>query len=212
VRIRFYGDYEEALTVAGFLSALEACAILTDATASGEGPLLLIELFADDPYLTIARLSVEFAGGEGRPPGQAELLEAYYGLPVPHLILYVGFAQPRCLTYRCSPPVWRPVRNAQPLPGSHRTATPRDPIRSSRNAASSSGGLRCPLSRSTAGTYRVRRALQWQHPGYRSHRLAYRPMTTAAPHARPLRVKPAASAPHLRYRQGPHRDRCTSPR
>jgi hypothetical protein len=94
VRIRFYGDYERALRVAGLRSALKACATLTDATASGEGPLLLIGLFADDPYPTIARLSVEFAGREGRPPGRAELIEAYYGVPVPDLSLYVGFAQP----------------------------------------------------------------------------------------------------------------------
>ena len=94
VRIRFYGDYERALRVAGLRSALETCATLTDATASGEGPLLLIGLFADDPYPTIARLSVEFAGREGRPPGRAELIEAYYGVPVPDLSLYVGFAQP----------------------------------------------------------------------------------------------------------------------
>ena len=93
VRIRFYGDYREALTSAGLRSALETCETLTDATASGEGPLLLIGLFADDPYPTIARLSIEFAEREGRPPGRAELIEAYYGLPVPDLSLYVGFAQ-----------------------------------------------------------------------------------------------------------------------
>jgi hypothetical protein len=94
VRIRFYGDYERALREAGLRSALETCEALTDASASGEGPLLLIGLFADDPYPTIARLSVEFAEREGRPPGRAELIEAYYGLPVPDLSLYVGFAQP----------------------------------------------------------------------------------------------------------------------
>ena len=93
-RIRFYGDYREALKVAGLRSALETCEMLTDVTASGEGPLLLIGLFADDPYPTIARLSVEYAEREGRPPGRAELIEAYYGLPVPDLSLYVGFAQP----------------------------------------------------------------------------------------------------------------------
>jgi adenosine tuberculosinyltransferase len=94
VRIRFYGDYEEALTVAGLRSVLETCAMLTDATASGEGALLLIGLFADEPYPTIVRLSVEFAEREGRPPGRAELIEAYYGLPVPDLSLYVRFARP----------------------------------------------------------------------------------------------------------------------
>jgi adenosine tuberculosinyltransferase len=93
VRIRFYGDYERALTIAGLHSALETCAMLTDETASGEGPLLLIGLFADDPYPTIARLSVEFAEREGRPPGRAELIETYYGLPVTDLSLYAGFAQ-----------------------------------------------------------------------------------------------------------------------
>ena len=94
VRIRFYGDYERALADVGLSSALDACAALAAESAWGEGPLLLIGLFADDPYPTIARLSVEFAEREGRPPGRAELIEAYYGLPVPDLSLYVGFAQP----------------------------------------------------------------------------------------------------------------------
>jgi adenosine tuberculosinyltransferase len=94
VRIRFYGDYERALAAAGLHSALEACLKLNNANTSEDGPLLLIGLFADDPYPNIARLSVEFAGREGRPPGRAELIEAYYGLPVPDLSLYVGFAQP----------------------------------------------------------------------------------------------------------------------
>lgn len=94
LRIRFYGDYEEALAAPHFRSALEACAALTEATASGDGPLLLIGLFADDPYPTIARLSVEFAELKGRAPDRTELIEAYYGLPVPDLSLYVGFAQP----------------------------------------------------------------------------------------------------------------------
>ena len=94
VRIRFYGDYEAALTTPYFRSILEACAKLADESSSGEGPLLLIGLFADDPYQTIGRLSVEYAERRGRPPDRGELIEAYYGLPVPDLSLYVGFAQP----------------------------------------------------------------------------------------------------------------------
>jgi adenosine tuberculosinyltransferase len=94
VRIRFYGDYEEALAAPSFRPVLEACATLTDATASGDGPLLLIGLFADDPFPTIARLSVELVERKGRVPNREELIEAYYGLPVPDLSLYVGFAQP----------------------------------------------------------------------------------------------------------------------
>src|SRR5215207_873963 len=94
VRVRFYGNYEETLVAPYYLPILEACARLTNATASGDGPLLLIGLFADDPYPTIARLCVEFAERKGRPPDRKELIEAYYGLPVPDLSLYIGFAQP----------------------------------------------------------------------------------------------------------------------
>ena len=94
VRIRFYGDYEEMLDAPVFRPTLEACKSLAAATASGNGPTLLIGLFADSPHATLARLSVEFAQRWGRPPERRELIEAYYGLAVPDLSLYLGFAQP----------------------------------------------------------------------------------------------------------------------
>jgi len=94
VRIRFYGDYEEVLDTTSFRPMLAACTDLITATASDNGPLLLIGLFADAPYPTLARLSVEFAKKRGRPPDRQELIEAYYGLAVPDLSLYLGFAQP----------------------------------------------------------------------------------------------------------------------
>lgn len=93
VRIRFYGDYEEALDTPAYRPMLEACANLTAATASGDGPLLLIGLFADTPYPRLARLSVEFAEKHGHPPGREELIEAYYGVAVPDLSLYLGYSQ-----------------------------------------------------------------------------------------------------------------------
>ncbi len=94
VRLRFYGDYEEVLDTPAFRPMLDACEDLTAATESGDGPLLLIGLFADAPYPTLARLSVEFAEKRGRPPDRQDLIEAYYGLAVPDLSLYLGFAQP----------------------------------------------------------------------------------------------------------------------
>jgi hypothetical protein len=94
LRIHFYGDYEEILDTPVFRPMLEACASLTAATASGDGPLLLIGLFADAPYPKIARLSVAFAEKHGRAPDRQDLIEAYYGLAVPDLSLFVGFSQP----------------------------------------------------------------------------------------------------------------------
>ena len=94
VRIRFYGDYDEVLDTPTYRPMLHACARLTAATSSGDGPLLLIGLFADAPYPKLARLSVEFAEKHGRIPTRQDLIEAYYGLPVPDLTLYLGFSQP----------------------------------------------------------------------------------------------------------------------
>lgn len=94
LRVRFYGDYEEVLDTPGYRPMLEACANLTAATESGDGPLLLIGLFADAPYPKLARLSVEFANKRGRPPNRQELIEAYYGLAVPDLSLYLGYLRP----------------------------------------------------------------------------------------------------------------------
>lgn len=94
VRIRFYGDYEEALSDSHYRPVLKELEDLTRTTAAGDGPLLMIGLFADDHYPKVARISVEFAGRVGRPPDRRELVEAYYGVPVPDLSLYVGFAQP----------------------------------------------------------------------------------------------------------------------
>lgn len=94
VRIRFYGDYDEILDTPIYRPMLDACASLTVATASGDGPLLLIGLFADAPYPKIARLSVEFAEKHGRTPNRQDLIEAYYGFVVPDLSLYLGFSQP----------------------------------------------------------------------------------------------------------------------
>jgi hypothetical protein len=95
VRIRFYADYEEMLDVPTFRPILKACADLTAATASEDGQLLLVGLFADASYPTIARLSVEFAEKQGHPPNRRKLIEAYQGLAVPDLKrFYVGFAQP----------------------------------------------------------------------------------------------------------------------
>jgi adenosine tuberculosinyltransferase len=95
LRIRFYGDNEEVLNTPTLRPVLQACRDLMSSTASGEGPLLVVGLFADAPYPTIARLSVEFAARHARPPARQELIEAYYGIAIPDLSLFLGFLQPQ---------------------------------------------------------------------------------------------------------------------
>lgn len=99
VRLRFYGDYEsvlkETLAPEYCYPILDTCARLTEETSSGHGPLLLLGLFADDPYPTIARRSVEFTECHERIPDRQALVEAYYGTPVPDLSFYLGFLEPQ---------------------------------------------------------------------------------------------------------------------
>lgn len=93
VRLRFYGDYEESLDTPSLRPMLRACADLTAATEAGDGPLLMIGLFADAPCRTLISLSVDFARERGYAPSRQELIVAYYGLPISDLGLYLGFAQ-----------------------------------------------------------------------------------------------------------------------
>lgn len=95
VRLRFYGEYEAVLDTPEYRPMLEACQELMDTTAGGAGPLILIGLFADSAHDRIARLSVDFARRNGRPPVRKEQIEAYYGIPIPDLSLYVGHEQPQ---------------------------------------------------------------------------------------------------------------------
>lgn len=95
VRLRFYGDFRAALSEPEYQPMLEACDEVTALTADGDGPLVLIGLFADNPHESIARLSVELFHRDGRVPDRAALIEAYYGAPVPDLSFYVGFEQPQ---------------------------------------------------------------------------------------------------------------------
>ena len=95
VRLRFYGDYREALGGPEYRPMIEACEEIMAATAGGDGPLVLLGLFADAPHETVARLAVELYERDGRVPDRRALIGAYYGVPVPDLSFYVGFEQPQ---------------------------------------------------------------------------------------------------------------------
>lgn len=94
VQLRLYGDYEQALDTPRLRPMLEECHELMESTKNNEGPLLLLGLFADTPQESLARISVDFAKRWGRPPARKELIREYYGVDVPDLGLYIGFAQP----------------------------------------------------------------------------------------------------------------------
>jgi hypothetical protein len=89
VRLRFYGDYETFFDTPKWRPLIDIYRRMMAETASGKGPLLLLGFFADDPAATVARLSVELFKLHDRLPTRRELIEAYYGVPVPDLDLYI---------------------------------------------------------------------------------------------------------------------------
>lgn len=93
VRMRFYGDYRRIFDRPPFRSWLDACDRIMAETDRGDGPIIFLGLFADQPYPTIAELSIDFAREHGRAPSLAELRQRYYGVPVGDLSLYIGFEQ-----------------------------------------------------------------------------------------------------------------------
>lgn len=94
VRLRFYGDFEEALDTPTLRPMLRACHNLMARTDHNDGPLLLLGLFADSPHERIARMGIDFWQRRGRAPSRQELIQEYYGAAVPNLSLYIGFARP----------------------------------------------------------------------------------------------------------------------
>lgn len=96
VRLRFYGSYEEVLKGRGHAPLADACEELMSETSGGDGPLILMGLFADSAHEEVSRLSVGLARRNGgRAPDRRELVRAYYGVEVPDLGLFVGFEQPQ---------------------------------------------------------------------------------------------------------------------
>lgn len=95
VRVRFYGDYRSALAGPEYGPMVRACDEITASTAGGDGPLILLGLFADRSDEAVARLAVDLYKKNGETPDRADLIEAYYGAPVPDLSLYVGFEEPQ---------------------------------------------------------------------------------------------------------------------
>ena len=182
VRLRFYGDYEEVLSTPTFQPMLEACEELMAATASGDGPLLLIGLFADAPYPRLARLSVDFAARWGRPPnrrGTGRVLLWHFrpgSQPVPGLC-------PACFVRRTPDRDRRrrPLRDPDTFSGPYRETTTRDTLRPSDIAPHGRPRLRGAIQRGPGGARPVQRQLSGSDVGSGQGRPCHRTVESLAP-------------------------------
>lgn len=91
VKVRFYGEYREALTGTPYEYALHSMETVVSATQRNEKFRLFFGVFADDATETIARLSVEHYLAAGAPPDKQTLVKKYYGEDLPPASLFIGF-------------------------------------------------------------------------------------------------------------------------
>lgn len=91
VRVRFYGDYRDALTGTPFEYALKSIYEVTEATRHHSRLQLFFGVFADESLDTVARLSVEHYLAQGTVPDKQTLVRKYYGEDVPPVSIFIGF-------------------------------------------------------------------------------------------------------------------------
>ena len=91
VKVRFYGDYRDALTGTPYEYALKSIYDVMDATKHNTGFRLFFGVFADEVTETVARLSVEHYLAQGAVPDRQTLVRKYYGEDMPSVSLFIGF-------------------------------------------------------------------------------------------------------------------------
>jgi hypothetical protein len=91
VRVRFYGDYHDALTGTPYEYALQSMDEVAEATKQNTRCQLFFGVFADDATESIARLSIEHYLAEGLVPDKQTLIRKYYGADVPPVSLFISF-------------------------------------------------------------------------------------------------------------------------
>jgi tuberculosinol/isotuberculosinol synthase len=93
VRVRFYGDYRKHLTDTPYGVVCEQFDSITSKTLHNGQHRLFYGVFAHDAAETAAELAVHYYQLHGRVPNKAELVEMYYGEPVPPVDLFIGFSK-----------------------------------------------------------------------------------------------------------------------
>ena len=91
VRVRFYGDYHRQLANTPFAYLSAIFDRIGAHTRHHNRFRLFYGVFANDPAEQVAEFGMRHFQKHGRPPGRADIVEAYYGEPVAPVNLFIGF-------------------------------------------------------------------------------------------------------------------------
>jgi hypothetical protein len=89
-RMCFYGDYPRVLSENGAGDLLPQLEQAVAQTAGNGNRLVLYGLWAHDTVTAATSCAIAFYQAHGRAPSREDLIEAYYGTPVPLPRIYIG--------------------------------------------------------------------------------------------------------------------------
>lgn len=91
VRVRFYGDYRQALESTPYAYLADLFDSIAETTKSNTHVRLFFGAFANDATESVAQLAVQYFQKHGRVPDRRALIEAYYGEYIEPVTLFIGF-------------------------------------------------------------------------------------------------------------------------
>lgn len=94
VRVRVYGDYRRYMINTPLAPIVDAFEELAQRTASHRRYRLLFGVCAEDALDTIASIVVQLYTAHGQIPTKRQIVEAYYGMYIEPVDLFIGFERP----------------------------------------------------------------------------------------------------------------------
>ena len=91
VRVRFYGNYRQALCGTPYAHLIDKFDTITIRTENHKSNRLLLGAFADNSYESIGRLAIEHFQKTGLVPDHHRLVESYYGEYIEPASIFIGF-------------------------------------------------------------------------------------------------------------------------
>jgi tuberculosinol/isotuberculosinol synthase len=91
VQVHFYGDYERYFSETEYAQLIEQFDALTRQTSGHNNHYLFFGLFAHDASETVARFAIDFYKQNKRVPNRSEIVQAYYGVDLPPVDIFIGF-------------------------------------------------------------------------------------------------------------------------
>lgn len=91
IQARFYGDYQKHFQDTPYAYLIDQFDLITNKTGKNKKGTLFFGLFAHDASERVAQIGIQFYQEHNRAPSRKEIIEAYYGIHVDDVDIFIGF-------------------------------------------------------------------------------------------------------------------------